>query len=75
MQHFNRNSIMDKSKTKTKYDAFRARIIREIMEETGYSQSFVREAIKGGQKSLAAEDVRKDFNKRYAKPKEILQCI
>lgn len=64
---------MDKNNKKTKYDPFRASIIKDIMSETGYSQTFVREAIKGQRKSLAGEEVRRQFNTRYTKLKEVLR--
>lgn len=64
---------MGKSTIKTKYDPFRAKVIKDLMTETGYTQTFVREAVKGLKKSLAAEEIRKEFNNRYAKIKEALK--
>jgi len=56
---------MDKGMLKTKYDAIKGQVIKMLILETGFSQSFVRQAISGDRDSELAVEIRKEFKKRY----------
>lgn len=64
---------MDKSKIKTKYDYLRGKIIMDLIRETGLSPSFIRSAIRKERSSERAEQIRKEYLKRYEKIQNALK--
>ena len=58
---------------KTKYDIVRAEVVKQLSTETGFTPAYIRMSLKGERKSVQAEEIKKEFNKRYNKIKQALK--